>query len=362
MRIIYHTFLVMFYATMVISCSQVQSANDDVTSEIDDMLGKIYLENKPGASVVVINGNQTIFRKSYGMADIELNVPMADNMVFRIGSLTKQFTAASIMKLFEQNKIALSDPIDKYLPNFPTHGHTITIENLLTHTSGIGNFTNLEKVMMETTEKGLTVDQIIKYFENEPREFDPSREYKYSNPGYILLGAIIEKISGMTFQEFVKTEIFTPLEMENSYYGDEVAIIPRRVNGYHRVEDGFTNSEHFNSAIPHAAGGLVSSMDDLLKWNDSFHSGEVVSLSSYQKMTTPFTLRSGNATEYGYGVEILKTSSGDLIAHQGGIFGFQSFIGTLPNMGLQIIILTNTDNPSIFPNEVADKIIDILSR
>jgi len=360
MRIKYKILLVTLLSIIITGCSSAQTENSVDAAELDAMLSKIYKENEPGASVVIIKNNQTIFQNSYGMADVELSVPINDNMVYRIGSLTKQFTAASIMKLIEQGKLKLSDQIDNYLPDFPTRGQTITIENLLTHTSGIGNFENLEKSMMESTGKSLTVEQIIDFFKNQPSEFDPSSAYSYSNPGYILLGAIIEKISNVTFQEFVKTEIFEPLEMNNSYYGDATLIIPGRVKGYHRTEDGFVNAEHFNSAIPYAAGGLASSMDDLIKWNNALRSGEVVSLKSYQDMITPYTLLSGNDTEYGYGLEVLSTNNGKLIAHQGGIFGFQSFIGTLPNSELQIIILTNTDNPLIFPNVVADKIIDLV--
>lgn len=333
-----------------------QSNND----KINTILTETYPDEKPGAVVVIIEGGEVVFEKLYGMADIEKGVRITPDMSFRIGSLTKQFTAAAIMKLVENGQIKVNDPISKYLPGLIKNDDVITVENLLTHTSGIGNFENLEKTSMDAAGRDLNLSDILNFFIDQPPEFEVGTKYQYSNPGYILLGAIIEKVSGVSYAQFLRKEVLGPLKMDSTYFDHHKPESVIRVQGYHREDGGIINAFRFNADLPRAAGGLSSTAGDLQIWGEALWSGKVVSQQLLKQMTTPYALLDGSLTQYGYGLEVLKVKNKPFIAHQGGIFGFQSFLATLPEQDIQIIILTNTDNPETWPSEVADRIIDIL--
>jgi CubicO group peptidase (beta-lactamase class C family) len=219
---------------------------DDSSVQMDSLLTEIYPSDGPGASILVVKDGKTILRRAYGIGNLELNVPLSSKMVFRIGSVTKQFTSAGIMKMVEQGKLKVSDPITLYLPGYPTHGHNITIENLLTHTSGIKSYTSMGETMKEIVNEDLTVDELVDSFKDAPMDFAPSTAYKYSNSGYALLGAIIEKISGKSYTDYIQDEFFTPLGMTSSYYGSFTKIIPNRAMGYQVIENGFLNAEYIS--------------------------------------------------------------------------------------------------------------------
>ena len=359
LKVIYLSFLIIQVNTSLVLA---YPDSGDGHKKIGDLLTGIYTNSEPGATIAVLKNDRVLFENSYGLADIEKTVSITPDKSFRIGSLTKQFTAVAIMKLVEAGDINVGDPVSKYLPGLLENGDVITVENLLTHTSGIGNFENLEKTMMDAAGQKLVLDDIIKLFIDRPAEFVVGTQYQYSNPGYILLGAIVEKVSGKSFEQFLREEILSPLEMGNTYFDNEEKRGVNRVQGYHREENEFVDAFAFNTAIPYSAGGLSSTIGDIRIWNDALWSGKIVSFDTLEKMITPFTLANGKQTEYGYGLEVLRVNKRPFIAHQGGIFGFQSFLATLPEDGIQIIILTNTDNPKVWPNEVADKIIEIISE
>ena len=332
-------------------------------SQMDKLLADIYPSNNPGASVLVVKGGETILRKAYCMSNLELNVPLSSNMVFRIGSVTKQFTSAGIMRLVEQGKLKVSDPITKYLPEYPTHGHNITIENLLTHTSGIKNYTNMSENMKEIVNEDLTVDELVDSFKKAPMDFVPSTSFRYSNSGYILLGAIIEKISGKSYTDYIQDEIFIPLGMTHSYYGSFTKVIPNRVMGYKVIDGGFLNADYISMRIPYSAGSILSTVDDLQKWNDALHSEKVVSAESYSKMTTPYLLANGkNAGSaksdqgYGYALHVTELKGHRMIGHTGGIPGFTSKVQWMADEKLLVIVLSNTGNPVFKPESIANQL------
>lgn len=336
--------------------------NSKSNSDINRYLESIYSDNAPGAAVLVIKNGQKYLEGFYGLANIHDRKQIETGLVFRIGSLTKQFTAAGIVLLEERGHIKLSETIDQYLPHQITNGDKITIENLLTHTSGIADFDSLEGTMMETADRSLDLTEIIRFFANKPSQFNPGEKYQYSNPGYILLGAIIEKVSGKTYSQFIHDEILIPNNMKKTYFSSLNLTSNEMVQGYHREDTTIVKAYEFNADIPYSAGGMLSTIHDIEKWNTALWSGKVVSLKSLEKMITPFVLNNGTETEYGYGLETLNINGQKLITHQGGIFGFQSVLTTIPEEDIQIVIMTNTDNPDVWPNEVTEKIIEMMLK
>ncbi len=194
---------------------------DPLGQTLDAMLTKLYPKDAPGAAVIAVRDGKTVLRKGYGMADLELGVPIQPDMVFRIGSMTKQFTAVAILMLVEEGKLAVSDPITKFLPDYPTGGKTITVEHLLTHTSGIKSYTDMPD-FLANIRKDYKVQELIDHFKGEPMDFAPGERYQYDNSGYFLLGAIIEKASGMSYEAFLKQRIFDVVGMTQTSLDEQL--------------------------------------------------------------------------------------------------------------------------------------------
>ena len=326
----------------VASSVPARSAGDDaLTKQIDAVMSDVYKPGEPGAVIIVRKDAKTIFRKGYGLADLELGVPVEPDMVFRLGSITKQFTAVSILMLAEQGKLGLQDEITKYLPDYPTQGRHITVEHLLTHTSGIQSYTDMAE-WLPLWRKDFTVQELIGIFKDKPMQFEPGEQWAYNNSGYILLGAIIEKASGRTFQEFVDSRIFKPLGMKHSYYGSAERVIPRRIPGYQLGKEGFINAPYLSMTQPYAAGSLLSNVDDLAVWSEAVLAGKLVGKNWLDKAFTPYKLKDGESTGYGYGWFIAEYEGHRTIEHGGGIHGFATYEMTFPEDRLFLAILTNS--------------------
>lgn len=311
------------------------------STEYKNWLGEAYPADGPGGAVIVIKDSEVLFRDASGLADIELDVPLTPENVFRLGSITKQFTAAAIMLLEEQDKLSVNDDINKYLPDYPTQGHTIMIENLLSHTSGIFNYTRIPDYFDKgEIAKDLTTEELIEVFAELPMDFAPGEQFRYSNSGYVLLGAIIEKISGVSYAEFIQTSIFEKLEMNNSYYGG-LQIISNRANGYKGEAGEYSNAAYLSMSQPHAAGALLSTVDDLAIWNSALFDGEFLSNASIEKMTTAFKLNNGKRTNYGFGFAIGERFGEKEIAHTGSINGFSTSGVWLPGPKVYVAVLSN---------------------
>ncbi len=281
-----------------------QAGPATAASQYKVILTSAYAGDKPGAAALVAAGGQIVFLDAVGMADIELGVPLAPDMVFEIGSITKQFTSASIMMLAEEGKLSVSDPITRHLPDYPSYGDGITIEHLLTHTSGIVSYTGIPGYMETRVREDLSVEELIDVFDDLPVEFDPGERYAYNNSGYILLGAIVEAASGMRYEDFVRERIFEPLGMDHSYYGCAECLIPRRASGYDGADEGYANQRYLSFTQPYAAGSLMMTVEDLYLWSQALFGGEVVSAESLERMTTPFVLNDGESIDYGYGLGV----------------------------------------------------------
>jgi CubicO group peptidase (beta-lactamase class C family) len=310
-----------------------------IASKVDEYLAARMRSNHFSGSVLIAQHGKIVVAKGYGMADIEQKVPNMAETKFRLGSVTKQFTAMAILELEERGKLRVQDPICKYVSDCPKNWQTITIFNLLTHTSGIPNFTKLpdyEKSMAQPT----TVPELLARFEGKPLDFPPGSQFNYSNSGYEVLGAILEKVSGESYQAFLKKNIFDILGMLDSGYDNDSHTIMNRAQGYTFSSDGLMKAPYIDMSIPFSAGGLYSTVLDLYKWDRALYTEKLVSKKSLGEMFTPFK------GDYGFGWVITKEFDRKQMDHGGGINGFSACIRRFPDDDAAVIVLSNVDTAS----------------
>lgn len=293
----------------------------------------------PGAVVLVARGKEISYYEAIGKDNITKNTKMAKDAVFRIGSLTKPFTATAILMLAEENKIRLDDTIQQYIPDFPVKTYPVTIEHLLTNTSGIKNYFEIKNPAKER--QHYTPREAISYFEDEPLEFGPGTQYRYSNSNYYLLGYIIEKVSGLTYPDFIRQHIFNKVGMPHSYYGQISDRRSQLATGYSRFNGKTENAALQEITSIYAAGGLLSNAMDLLHWHQALFDGKLISKEMLKKATSPFTLKNGRLSEYGYGWFISGLDSMTTIEHSGSTDGYQADLIYIPEKDIRIITLFN---------------------
>ncbi|HYC89189.1 MAG TPA: serine hydrolase [Thermoanaerobaculia bacterium] len=316
------------------------AAAEALAQRLDVLAAKHFKENAPGAAVLVTKGGTPLLRKGYGMADLEQGTKMTPEAVFRIGSITKQFTAAAVLQLVESGKVALDDPLAKYFPAVPTGGKTVTIEHLLTHTSGIPSYTDKAELRKRLTEE-LTPQQIIDTVRDEPMRFDPGTKWSYNNSGYTLLGMIVEQVSGMPYAEYLEKNVFPRAGLTHTRYGSTRPIVPGRVPGYSLAGGKVVNADYVSMSIPYAAGALLSTVDDLARWTAAVAAGKVVDRKLVDKAWTPYRLTSGEDSGYGYGWRLSPVAGERVIQHGGSIHGYSSHAMWLPEHHLYVAVLTN---------------------
>lgn len=302
-------------------------------------------------TVLVAKGKDVLLSKGYGSADLEWDIPNSPNVKFRLGSVTKQFTAASILLLQERGKLNVDDPVKKYMADAPAAWDKITIYNLLTHTSGIPNFTSFPEYRKWEPFATTPAEEVAR-FRDKPLDFQPGEKWSYSNSGYVLLGYLIEKITGGSYAQFVRDNIFTPLGMQDSGYDSNSAIIPRRASGYTPGENGLENAGFIHMSIPHAAGSLYSTTEDLLKWEQGLFGGKVLSPASLEKMTTPFK------ENYACGLSVETKNGRKVIQHGGGIEGFNTHLAYYPDDKLTVVVLANVNGQA--PGDIATKLAAVV--
>jgi len=330
------------------------AAEQSFAERFDAVIGSNYKATDPGITVLVARDGKPLLRKAYGMANIEKKQAMTPEMSLRLGSITKQFTAVSILMLADEGKLSVQDDITRHLPDYPTRGKKITIEHLLTHTSGIVSYTG-KPGFMAAMNTDLTVAQMIDSFKNDPLEFEPGTRYAYNNSGYFLLGAIIEKISGQSYAKFVEQRIFVPLGMTQTAYEGYERTPPLRAAGYSKKGDAFEPSAPLSMALPYAAGSLVSTVDDLNRWDQAIAQGKLLQPASWKMAFTPYTLADGKSTNYGYGWAIGNVKGSPMIGHGGGINGFSTYALRLPQEKVYVAVLGNADSGNVAPEMVAMK-------
>lgn len=322
-------------------------AQDKIPSDSVTRMEQLIQANVPKqfmGTVLVAQDGKVLLDKGYGFANLEWNIPNTPTTKFRLGSITKQFTAASILLLEERGKLKVEDPVKKYMPDAPAAWDKITIFHVLTHTSGIPSFTGFPD--FESREaQAMTPEKLVEWFRSEPLEFEPGTKWNYSNSGYVLLGYLIEKISGQSYSDFVQQNIFTPLGMKDSGYDSNSAIIMRRAAGYAQGKSGPVNASFVHMSIPFSAGALYSTTEDLLRWEQGLFSGKVLTAASLGKMTTPYK------QDYAFGLVISANNGHKMIAHDGGIEGFNTSLAYYPDDKLVVAVLANLNGP--FAGQIA---------
>lgn len=311
---------------------------------ITDSLAAAFIAHgdAPGAAVAVVRGRDTVLFKAYGKANLELDVPATTTSVFRIGSVTKQFTAAAVMQLVEQGKLALTDTIGQWVPNLPAAWRGVTLTQLLNHTSGIPSYTEVGEAWMKRWGEEMTGADIVALTADKPFDFAAGTSWKYNNTGYVLLGMLLEARMGHGWGQEFTTRFFTPLGMTRTRYCEVQPLITGRASGYSQDgHDVWINSRYLAMSQPAAAGALCSTIGDVLTWNRALHGGTVVKPSSYAAMTTP----TGAAVARGYGFGLGRDSVDGhaIISHSGGIPGFLTANIWVPEAQLSVTVLTNGD-------------------
>ncbi len=309
-------------------------ANKQVIAKIDEYMKAVLRVDGFSGTILVARNGKPVVSRGYGMANIELNVPNTPESIFRLGSVTKQFTGMAISMLQERGKLSVDDPMCKYLTDCPDAWKPITIKHLLTHTSGITNYTGFPD-FAKTTIMPITTAEMADRLKKEPLEFTPGEKMAYSNSGYYLLGAIVEKASGKKYADFLQENIFTPLGMKQTGYDDPLRIIMNRAAGYQKQAGKFINASYMDMSVPYAAGSLYSTIGDLLIWDQALYTEQLVSQKSLDEIFTP------SKWNYGYGWGIGKKFDHRSISHGGGIYGFATDISRYPDDRVTVVVLSN---------------------
>lgn len=329
--------------------------------QIDGLMKQYYDYGKFNGSILVAEKGKIIYEHGFGMANMEWAIPNQPDTKFRIGSVTKQFTATLILQLVEQGKIKLDGKITDYLPDYRKDtGEKVTIHQLLNHTSGIPSYTDRRNFMADASRNPYGVADFIKKFASDDLQFEPGSKFSYNNSGYSLLGAIIEKVTGKPYEVVLAERIFKPLGMTNSGYDNFAPLIKKRASGYQKTPDGFVNAAYLDMSIPYAAGSIYSTVEDLFKWDQALYEGTLLSAESKKLMFTPGL---GN---YGYGIRITDEPVGKtdqkirIIGHGGGINGFNSLMMRAIDKQQTVIILDNV-NLGQHHRNITNSILSILN-
>ena len=291
-------------------------------------------------SVLVAKDGTTVFEQSSGWENIEWKIPNTAVTKFRLGSMTKQFTAAAILLLEEQGKLKVEDPLSKFIPSAPEAWKPVTLYHLLTHTSGIPSFTDLPEYGMWKLSPESPA-QMMAHIRDKPLDFPPGEKFKYSNSGYVLLGWVVELASGQSYETFLREHIFRPLGMNDSGYDSNTAVIPQRASGYMPGPTGLTNAPYIDMHVPGGAGALYSTAADLLRWTQGLFGGKLLSAASLEKMTTPFK------SSYAFGLGVSTVKGHKVISHEGGIEGFDTQLTYYPESKVTVVVLANVNGTAV---------------
>jgi len=339
--------------------AKTDSSSASLDAFVEELMAKRHV---PGASAAVVRDGKVVLEKGYGLANLELKVPATKETVYQLASVTKTFTATAIMLLVKDGKLSLDDSITSKLPDLPAAWEKVTVRHLLSHTSGIKSYTSV-KDFHKTMRKDYAQREIIDLVAKEPLEFAPGEKWNYSNTGYFLLGMLIEKVGGKPYGEFMAERIFKPLGMSQTRANDLRAIIPNRAQGYEWAGTEFKNGEYVSPSQPFAAGMLVSTVADLVKWEAALAGHTLLDAPTLEQMWTPAKLAKGEAG-YGFGWGIGKANGHRVVSHGGGIPGFSTELMRFPDDKLTVIVLTNSDggHAGALAKGIAGRIIPALQE
>ena len=313
----------------------------------DNFYSSLKEKAASGIAVLVATDGNVLYKKGFGYADIKNKIPVTPDTKFRIGSVTKQFTAAAILKLQENNLLNVNDKLSTFIPDYP-RGNEVTIHHLLTHTSGIHSYTSKDGFEGNVT-KPILRDSLINVFKNDPYDFNPGERMLYNNSGYFLLGYIIEKVSGKTYATYLKETFFDPLHMNNTGIHYAGIKLEHEAKGYARNNNQYDDALNWDMSWAGAAGAMYSTVDDLLKWNQALYGGKVLNEKSLQAALTPVTLKNGAeaSMRYGYGLALNKYRGEDIVSHGGGLHGFVTQLAYYPKEKMSIVMFSNTAQPEV---------------
>ena len=354
--IIKTVFLGVFIVTSILNVSYGQAKVDKL-----DKLVRAYAEyGKFNGSVLVAEKGNVIYKNGFGLADMEWNIPNQPDTKHRLGSITKQFTSMLIMQLVEQGKLKLDVPISTYLPDYPKkNGDVITIHHLLTHSSGIPNMTSFPGFIKNISRNSYSPVQLVNLFADSTLQFEPGKNYVYSNSGYILLGYIIEKVTGKTYEQVLQENIFTPLKMNNTGYDHPETLLKNRANGYQKNGWHYVNADFIDMSVPYAAGALYSTVEDLSLWDQALYGNQLL---RKENMDLLFTKYDPSGYGYGWGIGEMRLGNAaeriETIGHAGGINGFNTKLTRIPSDKSFIVLLNNTGGAPL--NEMTNAIAAIL--
>ncbi|CAA9348145.1 MAG: hypothetical protein AVDCRST_MAG11-3353 [uncultured Gemmatimonadaceae bacterium] len=313
-----------------------------LTARVDSAIAAVIEAGETaGVSVAVARGDRVVYANGFGAATVDPRRPATDRTVYRIGALTAQFTAAAVLRLVDEGRLALDDDITRHLPGYPTQGRRVLVRHLLEHTSGIASYTSLGPRWERTMARDLPADSIVALFAREPFDFEPGTAFRYNNSGYFLLGLIVERASGQPYATYVRTTIADPLGLGTLRYcgsGAEAGT----ANGYTIDRGRFAPAAPLSMTQPFSAGALCASAVDLARWPALLASGRLVPAPLYRRMTSPDTLADGRVLDYGYGVGVREFAGRRTIEHGGGINGFAAHLAHYPADGVTVAVLANT--------------------
>ncbi len=337
----------------------------DKAQKIDEFIEKLVDYNSFTGTALVADNREVIFKKGYSFANREWNIPNDVDTKFRLGSITKQFTAAIILKLREEGKLKLEDKITDHIPYYRKDtGDKVTIHHLLVHTSGIPSYTNLPNFFKEISTRTFTVEEFVKNYCMGDFDFEPGTDWAYNNSGYYLLGVIIEEITGMTYEEALHKYILDPLQMNNTGFDHFETILPKRATGYSKLFIEYTNSPYLNMDLPYAAGSMYSTVEDLYKWDQALYEPGLLSQESLELFFKPHVEVPGGHYAYGWFISEVDVdgdgSNEKLIRHGGGINGFNTLIVRVPAKGQLLVLLNNTGSAPL--GYMSDQIFKIINN
>lgn len=366
MAVVFTIAIALQIAAPVVGRAQTSASdNAEISEKVDAYVAaEMRTEKIPGLALAVVRDGKIIKSRGYGLANIELDVPVKPETIFQTGSVGKQFTATAVMMLVEDGKIHLDDPIRKYLPSSPATWDKITVRNFLTHTSGIPDYESdsLKKkdAAFINLRNDYTEDELFKKFRGLPLDFPPGSKWSYSNSGYVILGILIHKVTGQFYGDVLQERIFRPLGMTSTRIISEADIIPNRAFGYRLVNGEIKNQEWVSPSLNTTAdGALYTNIADMTKWDGSLYTERLLKKGSLDQMWTAVRLNDGKTAGYGFGWDVTSVNGHRLIEHGGAWQGFTTQISRYVDDKFTVIVLTNLDSEHSEPDKIAHNVAAI---
>lgn len=344
----------MFFFALAVGCNEPSPESE--ANRYEAVLKGFYKEDQPGASIVVAWEGEVLFEKAYGLANLEWEVLATPETVYQIDSITKVLTATAILRLEEEGKITLGDPLSKFYPSLVPNDEAITIRHLLTHTSGVINQAKLGEKWIPHVREDFSLDEVLSMIAGEPADFAPGERTEYNNNNYVLLGAVIEQVSRKPYATYMEDEVFRPLGLNHTFYGNHERIIPNRAEGYVPDGDRWKKAPFMSMTHPYAAGALLSSAGDLSAWAQAVSDGGFLSVDTFRKSLEPSKTNSDEDGAYGLGWFISDLQQTKAYSHGGSSSGFSSEIILIPEFSVFVAVLSNNSTGQPGPNYISRRL------